>query len=289
MAIGDLVTADWECEYQLFAFGGDSDYALARIQGLVDLPTISSGDRGRLLRHGTHPGDDFLQARSVTLTMEVLGDSASDLGTNVQALLAAFVPGGDEAPLVMQIPGVANGTKFRLWARPRRRSAPIDREWFYNIPIVTLQMEATDPRLYADTESSQAVSLPSAGGGLTFNASPNFTFGAVSTGGEQTLNNAGTFRTSPVFKITGPVTDPRLINVTSDETFHWEGTVASGDYLLVDMEDRTVLLNGTASRYSGLTSSSVFWELSPGDSSIQYRAAAYTASTATATWRSAWV
>jgi phage-related protein len=189
----------------------------------------------------------------------------------------------------MQIPGVADGNKFRLWARPRRRNAPINREWYYNIPIVTIEMVATDPRLYADTESSQAIALPSAGGGLTFNASPNLTFGAVSTGGEQTLNNAGTFKTSPVFKILGPVTDPRLINTTTDETWHWEGTVASGDFLTVDMEDRTVLLNGTASRYDGLTSSSVFWDLAPGDNSVQYRAAAFTASTATATWRSAWV
>jgi hypothetical protein len=289
MAIGDLVTADWECEYQLLAFGGDSDYALAQIEGLVDLPTVTSGDRGRLLRHGIHPGDDFLKSRTVTLTLEVQGDDSTDLAANIQALLAAFVPGGPEAPLVMQIPGVANGHKFRCWVRPRRRNAPINREWFYNIPIVTIQMEATDPRLYSDTESTQALELPSSGGGMEFNETPNITFGAVSTGGETTLTNAGTFKTAPVFKLAGPVTDPRLTNVTSGETFHWEGTVASGDFLLVNMDNRTVLLNGTASRYSGLTSVSAFWELAPGDSSIQYRAASFTASTATATWRSAWV
>jgi hypothetical protein len=289
MAVGDLVTADWECEYNGLAFGGDSAFAITQISGLVDLPAVTSGDSSRLLRHGTHPGSDFLVDRTVTISLELYGATDSEIETSVQSLLAAFVPGADEQALVMQIPGVANGTTFLLWCRPRRRNVPINREWFYRIPIVTLEVAATDPRLYALTEGSQTILLPSASGGMEFNEVPNITFGTTGTGGEQTLNNAGTFSTAPVFKLTGPVTDPRLINVTSDETFHWEGTVPTGSYLSVDMENRTVLLNGTSSRYNGLTSLSTFWELAPGDNSIQYRAAAYTASTAVASWRSAWV
>lgn len=289
MAVGDLVTADWEMEYQGFAFGGDSDYAIAQIQGLADLPAITNGDRSRLLRHGLHPGDDFLQGRTVVMAIEVYGADSDELETNIQSLYTALRPAQDEAALVMQIPGLANGAKFLIWARPRRRSAPINREWFYNIPVLQVEWAATDPRLYALTEGSTAIGLPTTSGGLTFNASPNLTFGSVSTGGEETLNNAGTFQTSPVFRITGPVTDPRLVNVTTDKTWSYTGTISTGDHLIVDMEDRTVLLNGTASRYSNLDADSEFWELEPGNNSVQYRAAAYTSSTATATWRSAWV
>jgi len=289
MALGDLVTADWEAEYQSFAFGGDSAFALAQLDGIVSLPDVNSGDSGRLIRHGLHAGDDYLTGRTVTITMEVYGATDAALETSIQNLLTAFKPGESESGLVFQIPGVANGNKFLLWSRPRRRAVPINLEWFHRVPVITIEMAATDPRLYAAAESTQGLGLPTAGGGMEFNEVPNITFGTTSTGGEETLNNAGTFKTSPVFKITGPVTDPRLVNVTAGKTFHWEGTVSSGDFLLVDMGTRTVLLNGTASRYSGLTGASEFWDLSPGDSSVQYRAAAYTASTATATWRSAWV
>ena len=289
MAVGDLVTADWEMEYQGFAFGGDSDYAIAQIQGLADLPAITNGDRSRLLRHGLHPGDDFLQGRTVVMAIEVYGADSDELETNIQSLYTALRPAQDEAALVMQIPGLANGAKFLIWARPRRRSAPINREWFYNIPVMQVEWAATDPRLYALTESSTIISLPTTSGGLTFSVTPNLTFGSVSTGGEADLSNAGTFQTGPVVKITGPVTDPSLENVTTGKTWDYTGTIASGDYLLVDMEDRTVLLNGTASRYSNLTASSEFWDLEPGTNTIQFRAAAYTASTATVTWRSAWV
>lgn len=289
MAVGDLVTADWECEFNGLAFGGDSAYSITNISGLMDLPVVTSGDSRRLLRHGTHAGTDFLADRSITVALEVYGETDAIQAANVQALLAAFVPGAEEQALVMQLPGVADGNKFLLWCRPRRRNAAVNREWFYRIPIITLELLATDPRLYAAAESTQTILLPSASGGMEFNEVPNITFGTVGVGGEQTLNNAGTFTSSPVFKITGPVVDPRLVNVTSGDTWHWEGTVPSGSYLTVDMENRTVLLNGTASRYSGLTSTSVFWALAPGDSSVQYRAAAYTASTAVASWRSAWV
>jgi len=289
MALGDLVVSDWMGEYQLLAFGDSTAYSIAQIDGIVGLPDVTSGDRGVLLRHGLHAGDDYLSGRSVTLTLEVYGATDAAIETAVQNLLVAFRPGEDEAGLVFQIPGVANGNKFLLWARPRRRSVPINLEWLHRIPIVTIEMEATDPRLYASAESSQALGLPTSGGGMEFPEVPNITFGNTSTGGEQSLSNAGSFSTSPTVKIVGPVTDPRLINVTSGDTFHWEGTVPSGSYLLVDMGTRTVLLNGTASRYSGLTSASVFWDLAPGASSIQYRANAYTASTATVTWRSAWV
>jgi len=289
MAVGDLVTADWECEYGGLAFGGDSDYAIANISGLMDLPAVTSGDSLRLLRHGTHAGTDFLASRTLTIAIEVYGSTDAALATNMQNLLAAFVPGGDEQALAMQIPGVANGAKVQVWCRPRRRNAPVNREWYYRIPVVTLEMVATDPRLYAVAEGGQSILLPSASGGMTFNETPNITFGTVGVGGEQSLTNAGTFSTSPVFKINGPVDDPRLINVSTDETWHWEGNVPSGSYLTVDMENRTVMLNGTASRYSGLTSSSTFWVLAPGVTSVQYRAAAYTASTAVASWRSAWV
>jgi len=276
-------------EYQSFAFGGDSDFAIAQIRGLADLPQISTGDRSRLLRHGLHAGDDFLQGRSFQMAIEVYGSDSTDLADNVQDLYTALRPGQPEAALVMQVPGLCDSNKFLVWCRPRRRSAPVNREWFYNLPVMQVEWFATDPRLYALTESSTAISLPTSSGGLTFSVTPPITFGSVSTGGEGDLSNAGTFQTGPVVNITGPVTNPKLTNVTTGEVWEYNGTVASGDYLLVDMEDRTVLLNGTASRYSNLTAASVFWDLEPGTNTIQYRASAYTASTATFTWRSAWV
>lgn len=289
MAVGDLVTGDWMLEFNSLALGGETPYALVLAEGFVDLPGVRSSDRQVLRRHGLHPGDDFLLGREVTLTFEVYADTDADLATYVAAFQDAFRPGRSEAPLVFQFPGVAGGNKARVNVRHRGLAAPVNLEWHYRIPRLVARLAATDPRVYANAETSASTSLPSAGGGLNFDAVADFTFGAVSTGGTITAENAGTFGTPVTFRIDGPATDPRVENLTTGESLGLDVTVADGDYLVIDTAARTVLLNGTASRYSSLVSGSSFFDLEPGENELTFRAATTTTATLTAAWRSAWV
>jgi hypothetical protein len=50
MAEGDLITADWSLEYRGLLMAGEGEIAIARIEGLVDLPPVRSGDQPLLLR-----------------------------------------------------------------------------------------------------------------------------------------------------------------------------------------------------------------------------------------------
>lgn len=289
MAAGDLITADWEMEYGGLLIGGDTSYSVAQVTGLLDIPDIQSSDRQRLRRHGLIPGDDFLAGRTVTLTLEVYGADESAFNTAVEDLQAAFLPCTDEAPLHFQIPGVAGGSKRLLNCRPRRLDLPINLDFFYRLPVATVQLVATDPLIYSATQSQEVSELPSGGGGLEFDVEFDAVFGAVSEGGTINAVNAGTFDTAPTFRIDGPVTNPRIENVTSGETLSFTGTVPDGDYLLIDTEERTVLLNGTASRYSWIDADAVWWSLAPGTNEVTFRASTTTAATLTMTWRSAWV
>lgn len=288
MTVGDLVTTDWMAEFNGLAVGDDEAISLVQIEGLADLPAVRSADRTILRRDGLHAGDDFLGGRSVVLTLELEADTDAGLATLVEAVGAAFQVGAEQA-LVFQVPGVAGGNKAQLWCRPRALSAPITLDWLYRMPIMRVQLAASDPRLYALTEGSEADTLPTTEGGREFNEVPPITFGAVSTGGLFTCTNDGTVLTWPVIKLTGPVTNPRITNVTTDETLELELVVASGDYVLLDTDARTVLLNGTASRYSSLAQDSTWWGLQPGDNEVRYEASTTTASTITVTWRSAWL
>ena len=76
--------------------------------------------------------------------------------------------------------------------------------------------------------------------------------------------------------------------VTTGQSLTLTATLASGDYIDVDTAARTVLLNGTADRYSYLTTPQ-WWGIQPGANEIRYFADVTTASTATVTFRSAWV
>lgn len=288
MAAGDLIAADWEMEYRDLVVGGDTAFSLRAIRGLLGVPGVVSSDQRRLRRHGLRAGDDFLGGKSVVVDLELKKDTDADLATALSEFSAAFRPGVEEAPAVFQIPSIADGGKIRIGARIRRANIPIDLQTLYLRQEISLELFATDPRVYDNDLSTGSTTLPTAGGGLTFDATPDFTFGDTSTGGSIQATNAGSFPTPVTFRVDGPVQNPRIRNETLGRELRLALTVASGDYVVFDSESRTVLLNGTASRYSSLTSSEWF-DLEPGVNDITFLGATTAAGTLSASWRSAWI
>lgn len=290
MAEGDLITGDYELEYRNLLLGGSSSYGIASIDGLADLPAIRFVDTPRLQRDGLRPGNDYLGQRTVTLSIDIHATSDADLATKVEALQTAFRPGlNTEEPLVFQIPGLADGQKARVNCRVRKRSSQIGQNWLYRYPRMVLQLSATDPRIYSNTLNTDITSLPTSAGGRTYPKTYPLVYGAVSTGGTISAVNSGSYSTPVQLRIDGPVTDPKITNTTTGDYLSFKITVDSGDYLLVDTATRTVLLNGTASRYSSLDSSSRWFDLEPGTNQLDYSAITFSSSTLTASWRSAWV
>jgi len=288
MAAGDLITADWEMEYKGLLIGGESAYSVSQIDGLIDMPDIVTGDQSRLRRHGLRAGDDFLSGRPIQLTVEVYGADEGTFNTAMEAIKLALRPGQPEAPLVMQLPGVAGGAKVQVNVRPRRFKVAVGRDFYYRIPNIVVEFYSTDPRLFANAIGSDSATLPTAGGGLSFNASPDFSFGATSIGGELNLTNDGNFQTPVVFRIDGPVQTPRLIHNGLDKELKINLNLLAGEFLVVDSASRSVLLNGTASRYPALVVSEWF-DLEPGNNQISFRGATTAAGSCTATFRSGWV
>lgn len=290
---GALITEDYEMEYNGLLIGGDTSFGIAQIDGLIDLPDLSTGDVPYAGRHGLAAGSDWMRGRSIRLTIEVYGDTDAELSARFNELTAAFAPAHDEVPLVFQIPGIAGGGKAQVDARVRRRSGSIDRQWYYRIPVVVIELFCTSPYLFASDAASGLISatLPiyEVSGGAEFDATFDLGFGTVGTSGTALITNTGSADTAPTVTFTGPVTNPTITNLSTSEYWGYDGTVASGDTLTVDMGARTVLVNGSVNRYYLTASGSTFWELPVGDSTVRYTADAVTASTATITARSAWV
>ena len=289
MAAGDLITEDWEMEYNGVAVGGDNPILASRVTGLLDLPDISSGDQGRLRRHGLHPGDDFLMGRSVTIAFEIHGDTQGDFDTALSSLLTMTKPGEDEAQLFFQVPGVAGGDKAFLWCRPRKRKVTIDREYYYNLAKVIVQFDATDPRLYLATTATGATAVAAASGGFAFPLSFPLAFGAAGEPGTIAATNTGTFAAGAIFRIDGPITNPRIENTTHDKTIEVDITLSASEHLILDTEAGTVLLNGTASRYSSLASTSEWFDIEPGANLITFRGSSATGATMSMSWGHAFV
>lgn len=290
MADGDLISSDWQIEFRETLIGEGSPFALVRAEGLLDLPMLQTADRLRLRRHGLSPGDDFAASRSIVLQIEVNAETSSELNSTMSTLLEITRPGLAESPMTLQIPGLAGGEKRRVNVRPRRRQVPIGLDFFYGLPIVTIEFVATDPRIYDSTPWQVSTALPSGGGGLYFPAVPPLTFSATSETGDVNAENEGTFPVAPVLRIDGPVVNPSVTHLEKGATLDFTISIADGDYLIVDAESRSVLLNGTSNRYSTLTSDSTWWELDPGDNTVRFRSDANTEDAVlTAYYRSAWL
>jgi phage-related protein len=70
--------------------------------------------------------------------------------------------------------------------------------------------------------------------------------------------------------IYGAATNPFIRNATTDQSIELTIALAGSDVLVLDFADRTITLNGTATRYSALDTGSIWWELVRGENTIQY-------------------
>ena len=284
MAVGDLVTADYMLEYNGVAFGGNTGIEVVSFAPF-DNPDIRSSDINRPLDHGMFASQDYYGARSVMLELEVWGG-----WTAVRTVLASFQTLNTEAPLVFQLPTIG---KLRVNARVRRRSSlPIDVTYSVGtMTSVTIELTCTDPRVYSDTLQSSVATLGAASSGLTFNVTPNLVFGA-GTSPTTTITNGGTFETRPSIAIIGDITNFYIANDTTGLTLQFSGSssIPLGSTLVLDFLNRTVVLNGTVSRYTWVTNSASWWTLIPGANSIRLGGTPGASTpTATVSWRDAYI
>lgn len=264
-------------------------YHMQEIEGLLSSPDIRSGDYSKLSRNGMIPGTDRYSGRAVNLNLLIDHYDETSFGDAISALSSAFSAPIDSAlPLTFTIRGVASGQTARLYVRPRKLNLPIDFEYFNGASYADIQLFATDPLIYSDDELTATITLAQDPGGMTFPLVFPLVFGGGGSYGSAIVTNDGNADAPVVIRINGPVTNPTVRNVTTGQSLGFTATIASGDYLLVDTLNRTVLLNGTADRYSYLTNPQ-WWRLAPGDNEIRYFAAITSASTAVITYRSAWL
>ena len=266
--------ADYQLTYNGLTIGDGTSYDIAAISGLSQ-PGVRTADVALARRHGLHPGEDFLAGRTVTMTVEVDADDAADMSTKLAALHDAFTVGQpNEADLTLQIPGVCDGLEVTLGCRPRRVDVPVGVEYVWaNLPVCTIQLFATDPLFYRSALGFFNVPV-SQSGGLDAPIEAPLVFGGTTTGGLGIATNAGNFDGRLAYVLVGPCTNPRLQNVTTGQAHEFDIELTSGETLLVDTRDRSVLLGGTANRYEVLTANHEWWELAPGDNDLQYRVSA---------------
>ena len=126
------------------------------------------------------------------------------------------------------------------------------------------------------TTSSDA--LTGTGGGLSFPKAFPWSF-TGSAGGQVTVVNAGTATAYPVLRIYGAASAPVITHAASGKKLTFTGSVGAGDYLEVDLFERTVKLNGTTNRLNLLDITNSQWfGLGVGSNIVRMAAGSFDAS-----------
>lgn len=253
--------------------------------GLFNTPQIRVGDIARAQAHGVIAGQDWLGSVAIAFDIVITGTSRTDAETQLQLLLAAFAPSAVDVPLDVRISGAPD--EYRMYGRPRGVQTALGKGLLSGTIRARCEFVATDPRRYSTTLQTASTGLGTATGGLAFPAVAPFVFGAGGTGNTMSCPNPGTFPTPWVATFTGPLVAPTITHVASGKALILSGAnLAAGETLVVDSKARTVLLNGTASRYLWLAAASQWFDLDPGANSVNLTGASGAGNVSIA-WRAA--
>jgi hypothetical protein len=282
--------------------GAGTDVNVQAIRGLRTLAGVRTGDVPRAQQDGMYPGYNLLGSRTLQIDWRIIRPS----GTTEQAIaeltagwqnvidpstvvlrsgdyLRQYAGLGTALPvssLQIQLP---NRTyPLLVFGRPTKLDLPVDTSYQWGDITIPTELTCTDGLLYDANIVTASTGLPNPTSGLTFNATPNFTFGS-SSGGSITLNNTGLYQTAPFFKIAGPCTNPAIVNQTTGQKIKLNTTLGPADVISVDTQSGTVTLNGTANRNNVVDPTSAFFQLPPGTTNIQFTSTDGTAVTGTLT------
>lgn len=254
---------------------------------------LRTEDRDRPLEHGQYESYTYYGSRIFHAEGKLIGSDAGNYMQNRIALHNALIlpsRAAMRAPLQLDL-------QFYGVNQPLRSYCTLDS--YPELPMTTdywaitdylVSFKAFDPLIYGSQQHSAQLSAPVITTGAPFPLIfPVSFFEATGTDGLAT--NSGNIPTYPLFTITGPVTNPRIMNVTTGEALRFDGLVLNaGDEVTVDFKQRVAISSAGGNFYGTITSDSDFWQLAPGDTTFRYTAdKAASPSTATLYWYDAYM
>jgi len=244
------------------------NYQISKVKGL-DNPDVREARENKPAAHGQNDYGQFLGARLITLEGKIMGESDLDKNTLRDALDTAFLKDGIYRWLKFQATG---GIAKQVYCKVFDKDIPDEYQGMEFFRDFTINLLAVDPRIYSQIETTSTIQISTSIGGRSYPRTYPLNFGTAKVGGNVSCNNVGNFESLPLIKIYGPVNAPEIMNVTDSNKFIKVNMVVnSGDYLEINLDSKTIMLNGTASRYLYLDSGSEWFSLLSGINSLTFK------------------
>ena len=271
-----------------FVFGGaSSPYQILQVDGLETLPTLRVQDSDRGYQDGMFSGRDFFGGRTITMTLQIMSGNGLSAQANYNLLQAALQPQQTDTT-VLQFQLSAGDNFQYVNARVRRGMATIDPDFTYGKIKAQYEFFCPDPRYY-DYNTQSAIMAYTQPLGRTYNRVYPLTYGGGSQTQVAAITNNGTTTTYPLITIYGPVTNPVVGSTTSNQALSFNYTMGQSDVISIDLQYKTILLNGNPAR-NLLLGSSQWFAAAPGVSYFYFTGTGTTVGTTNATvqWNNAY-
>lgn len=132
---------------------------------------------------------------------------------------------------------------------------------------ITIMCE--DPRLYSPTIVSSEITLASTIiTGRSYDKAFAYGYGTTSSSNALTLELGGNRQLPGTIRVYGPITNPVIYNAESDTYMSFNLTIEDGDYVEINLNNRTVKLNGITGKRGDMTLSGNWYLLRPGTNSF---------------------
>lgn len=264
-----------------------------------DSPEVRENSDDLVQMDGGIHGDFFYGRRPVTLAGKIY-NVATTTERNQKITLLQRATNAVRAVAGGTGPAAANGNARLTWTpdggeqvfidlrrqQPLRVTGPWDKDF-------QALMVAADPRIYSFSLYTTTV-LASGGGGATgfgFPMTFPLSFGAASPTGQISAENQGDAISYPVLTLTGPGTNPTIVNNTTGERITLNYTLNAGETLVVDTLNKTILFNGNTPAYGALDYvNTQWWGLIPGVNDLRLLFFTFSAGASLRVdWRDAWL
>jgi len=256
---------------------------ITEVQGL-DTPEIRSSERDHEGVDGGFLDAEFEKMRVITLTGQVITNGVGT-ETFLDQLKYEWSVGQGIVPFYFQHPDIAERLMFvkplgvRYDVNELRRLGSAD---------IQFMCQAENPSIF--DSDLLTLAIPQGAtliSGRAYSKGFPFGYGAPVSPAFVNAYNAGNRAADATFTIVGPVDVPRIFNDTTGNVLQFNLSLTASDTLSINLYNRTVILNGTASRRSALDAPDWFM-LQRGDNIIRYRADSTGNPDASVSYRNAW-
>jgi hypothetical protein len=272
-SLGELVFAD------------ESGYVLTNFE--IGWPTERPVVRGRALNDGLFDNTRYLGGRAITLSLRL--DQRKQTMQTLYDRVAQFMSPRLRPTLEWALPGSPNDLRS-LTVRGVNMPLPVNGPKYQTIVAQWLS-----PDSFTKAPIEQCVtSFPGgAEDGRTYNLTFDRNYPATLPTGAKYAVNGGTAPTPWTSTIFGAITDPTMTVNGIDISFTGL-TLTAGQTVVINAEQRTVLLNGdpTESRYNLTNYADWTWDqvlLQPGSNIVRLTGTAPSAASMTVCWYDRWL